>query len=99
MKCQKCLEENPDGGQFCRRCGTELQHQGAPRSSLKWIAGVVLLVTVIGAALMFVLVRSEAAAPATALITPAADSTQADTVVHVGIAYGTEKRDWFTWAV
>jgi hypothetical protein len=101
MQCPKCLEETADGSQFCRRCGASIPRQGASSGMrVLVLVGLVLGAGLVAAAAMF-MVRSspEIATSATTVDLSPANSKLVDAKTHVGVAFGTEKRDWFTWAV
>lgn len=102
MRCENCNEENDAGNRFCRRCG-------APTGAGRWRVPLILLggaASLCVAVFVFMAMRpastdgpsppvavpsvAPAAVPAT--LPPSAEP------VTVGIAYGTEKQDWLTWA-
>lgn len=105
MKCSTCGEENPVGTRFCRRCGAPMAPGGAGmRKLLPLIAAAIVL----GAAGFFLMARHTVAPPAAPAApaaqrgdpdaAPAGAAPGAAAAVTVGVAYGTEKRDWLTWA-
>jgi len=98
MKCPKCLQENRDGGQFCRQCGAEIpREKSGIRTALIALAALIFMGLGIGLMTIFS-VRSPGPPLSAAVRSETIYPPQTD-VVHVGVAYGTEKKDWFTWAV
>ncbi len=99
MRCLKCTEENPDGTRFCRRCGAAMPGASSGGKG-KWI--VLAVLAAIGALLFFMVSTRHSSFTAlqapTPVATPDAGGPKGDTV-SVGVAYGTEKRDWLNWAV
>lgn len=102
MKCPQCLEDNTDGGKFCRRCGGPLQPSDPARLRRRAITAIVLLVA-IALPIVLLLINSRSSSPGGAAaidtsVAPAVNPDPSPAIIHVGVAYGTEKRDWFTWA-
>ncbi|HEX4796945.1 MAG TPA: extracellular solute-binding protein [Humisphaera sp.] len=98
MKCPKCTEENAVESQFCRRCGAALQPPGAKARNAVLLV-IALVVGVLAAAFVMAHSRSPSAGSATPAEPQSVKTADTRTVTHIGVAYGTEKRDWFTWAV
>src|ERR1700744_1517046 len=100
MICPKCQEENQGSGKFCRRCGAAM---GRPawRSPIFFAFAVPVLLVIVSFGIYSE--RSSPSEEATELQNPAPSAPRPpasllappsdDSVVHVGIAYGTEKRD------
>jgi hypothetical protein len=98
MKCPKCLEENLDGGQFCRRCGYTLMPGGKSRGRFAVLALVAIVFGLVAFKLAYFAVRTPEAQSGAATVSPPVEVPTSDQAVRVGIAYGTEKKDWLTWA-
>lgn len=91
MRCTKCKTENSKAAQFCRQCGETLSDERKVRR----VGVVIFAVCVVAGLTALVLVfwpgRSETS-------TAVATATSAEQTVHIGVAYGTEKEAWLTWA-
>lgn len=99
MKCGKCHEEIPGDGEFCPRCGGSLQEVRSRSRTRRLV--LLMLLAVVGASVFMLISTSRQNGegnPSTNSKSTGSTVATPD-VVHVGVAYGTEKRDWFTWAV
>lgn len=101
MRCPNCNEENPSPMRFCRRCGSNLRGTTRMRGAI----GSLLSLLVVVCLVVWIMKRPSTAPSAELAIsaprsqTPAAQVEPAAQPITLGIAYGTEKRDWLTWAV
>jgi len=104
MQCPHCHQENQDGAQFCRVCGKPLGAFDGGAGLIKRALVVIgLLLALLAAAGLWFVFHGNAANPAASgNQSSSAQSTSpvpASTLVKLGVAYGTEKEAWFTWAV
>jgi len=96
MQCPNCNAENKDGTIFCRSCGMRMTGAGPSRRSL-----LGAMVVVAAAVVAFSYLRSgnrpsaPGAADPSAPATPAIVSDPTRSKLVLGVAYGTEKQDWF----
>jgi hypothetical protein len=98
MRCPTCREENAEGVLFCRRCGGKLAPPGrVPAGKAMIVGGAIALAVCIAACVAIFALRSTAAGSRTSL-TANSPSDAPGGKVRIGVAYGTEKKDWFTWA-
>lgn len=107
MQCPRCSEVNKDGTRFCKKCGAPLTDEAmaqdpiaaaaSRRSRRRWI---VLVVLIAGALVIAMRRRSAPTANENQPASPAptVPNVSTDDVVKLGIAYGTEKQEWLTWA-
>ena len=94
MRCPQCQTDNPPMTRFCRRCGAELK-PGARRP--KVVIALFVAALLAGVVLTVVLLLPRASSePATTAAPPPPEVAPQPTTV--GVAYGTEKQDWLTWA-
>jgi Ca-activated chloride channel family protein len=97
MTCPKCNAGDAGGSKFCRRCGAELPPSRGPWRAVAWVAAAAVGLSVVGAVALS-LVRVSGSPMATATGNVGGAPPAAAPVVRIGVAYGTEKRDWFNWA-
>ena len=96
MKCPNCSTSNPGSASFCQKCGGKLPNR-------KLILPLLVLAGLaIGVVAMFVVGRRPSGPGAES---PASTSsgipdfpTDVEKRVKVGIAFGSEKEQWFQWA-
>jgi Ca-activated chloride channel family protein len=95
MKCPKCHKEVVGDGQFCPHCGATLPRSGRWWGVLSFVVAVLLIGVFIS--MGFLVRQGNSSVQTSATVVPS--QPMVATPIRVGVAYGTEKRDWFTWAV
>src|SRR5262249_24177894 len=89
MKCPNCTAENSNETQFCRACGRRMN---GGTSRLKFATGAAVMIAI--AALVIAFARpGSPSTTGSSDTSPCASPT--DPRITLGIAYGTEKQDWF----